>query len=283
MTRIAADVLNDSVQVFCVTDDAVVGFLLPQVAGLFEFGGDVPGRHGLHAADQVFQVVSVERADHQMTVIGHDHPAGEVISLVLKVMQPVAQIVGPARLAEVTGTVSLVQPGFGAASDLASVVFPVFLRTRFRMRVFPPRAQVFDFDELRFGQRIRQTKRDKVGGSVLPPVRQVPRVDADMFVGIQPPKSRRHVRRMAAPGRPAFRLIHHVFLPHVFSKTDGRGRPSYNHSREQRLPDAFTRNVRWPPSAVFFARERDEKQDGRGRPSYGDFDGDSGMRHLGDT
>ena len=43
----------------------------------------------------------------------------EVIPLVLEVMQSVAQVVGPAWLEEVAGTVSLVEPRFGAARHLA--------------------------------------------------------------------------------------------------------------------------------------------------------------------
>ena len=62
MSGVAADVLDDSMEVFGVADDAVVGFLFPQVAGLFEFGGDVPGGDGFHAADQVWIARVLRRA-----------------------------------------------------------------------------------------------------------------------------------------------------------------------------------------------------------------------------
>ena len=60
------------------------------------------------------------------------------------------------------------------------------------MFVFPERSLVAEFDELRFGQGIGQSKRDEVGCSVLSPVGQVPRVDSDALIRVQPSKLRRY-------------------------------------------------------------------------------------------
>ena len=148
-SRVTADVVHDATQVVGVADDAVEAFLLPEFTGLAGRRVDVFGGDSLHRSNQVFEFVSVERSQNQVAVVGHDDPAIKLIPFAVKVMQPVTQIVGPASFLEVASSVTFIGPRFRAANDLASMLFPVLLGSRFGMSVFPMNTQIFDLSQLR--------------------------------------------------------------------------------------------------------------------------------------
>ncbi len=144
-------------------------------------------------------------------MIGHDDPAVELILDAMKVMQAVPKVVGPTLLFEVTRAVAFVGPSFRAANDLASVLVPVLFGSRFGMSVLPKGAQVLDLGQLRLRKRIGEPERDKIGRSVLPPVRQMPVVLANPLVWMQTDEAGRLNWRMATLGR--LRFVDHWLPP----------------------------------------------------------------------
>ena len=187
---VATNVLDDTIQVLGIADDAVVAFLLPEFPVSADGGVDLFGGDTLQGTEQVFQLVSVERTNHGVAVIGHDDRAGKLITLAVEMLESLMQNVGPAFVAKVARAVTFIKPRFSAANDLASVVFPIFFRAWFGVCELPMRSQVVEFGEFDFGKGIGLTKRDEVGRSVLPPVRQMPRVNANVLVRVQPTKPR---------------------------------------------------------------------------------------------
>ena len=77
-TRIAANVLNDSIQMLFITEDPVVALLLPEFPRALRGRVDVFGDDGLHRSQQVFQFVFWKRPDHQMTVVQRDDRTGDI-------------------------------------------------------------------------------------------------------------------------------------------------------------------------------------------------------------
>ena len=116
--------MNNAPQVLFIAYDSVVAFFFPQCTAGSEGRVDVPSCNALYRAQNVLQRMVFKRLDYDMAVIWHDGPARQEISLVLKVMQPVAQIVAPTLLTKMAGPIPFVEPAFRGVRDFASIRFP---------------------------------------------------------------------------------------------------------------------------------------------------------------
>lgn len=89
--------------------------------------------------------------------------------------------------------ISFVQADFGKLCDRSSVFFPLLVRTTSGMRAVKLFFERFEFIENFRRQSVVESECDEISGSVLPPVRQMSRIEPDWHVGIEGAKAGRRL------------------------------------------------------------------------------------------
>ena len=183
--RVSADVCADAALLFIAANPVVEGLPLPKrflakPQNLLRS----PRSELLPRLQNLAQQKAGHRPDDRMNVIGHDHPVIKHIPLLVEEAQGTADQVGDVRPTQVTGTNALIEVTLDFSAQLFSGLrfggrnlFAARLRrgkVAHGFGFFPFKAQ-----QNPFGQRIRQSKRNKVRCPLAFHMRQIAsRVDA---------------------------------------------------------------------------------------------------------
>lgn len=193
LSRIVSNVLHDSEQMLFVADDAVVTFFDPDHTMLASQLIDLKADIAFPTGEDVFEFETVERLHDNVAMVGHDAVTRSEVPLVLEMHTRIGHQFGMSRRAEQALTISLIHPAFSALGDFSRKFLPLLLGPWSRSRAFPDVSPPFELLQFLLRQGIGQAKRDKVGRTRLPPMRQMTLIASHGQIGM---KSSKVWRRM---------------------------------------------------------------------------------------
>lgn len=117
---VVSDVLQTSVKVLFVANDAVVAFFLPERPFAADVGMYVVGAILLPTLENRFQrlLAPIEGPQNRVDVVGHDHIRPEFVALIVEMMHGSNDVAALRLVSQHAVSESLIEPDLGVSGQL---------------------------------------------------------------------------------------------------------------------------------------------------------------------
>ena len=189
--RISTDVLDHSVEMFFVTNNSIVGFLLPEGARSLCALVDLPCRDPFDLLEDVFQFESSLGAYDDMTVVRHDDAAAEEVFLAMPKLETLPDNRRFEGVLQLAPPVTFIERTLESASDITLIPFAKIHATGMIPKSGEFSSNASQLQQNRLRQCIRQPEGHEVSRSRLTPMRQVAFIVAELPMRIELSKAGR--------------------------------------------------------------------------------------------
>ena len=172
LCRVAANVAHAVCKVIRIPNQAVKVTPLPQFARAFQVKIDLPRRETFPAMQQFFQRPLGMRHHQQMHMIGHHDPGNLAASHTVEMAKRLSHDTSAGRLTEDAFAVTRIQPALHLLRKSFMIFHLLLGRVQWRIPFQPHFTLRLPLITKLLRHRVGQAKGDKIGRSLLLPVRQ---------------------------------------------------------------------------------------------------------------